>query len=116
VSRYSSTVLWLQAFVLTQIFEVPIYLFAIRERPVWQRLLIAFGASAVTHPVVWYVVVEFGHLGYWPIVACAEVFAVLAEAGWLWAFRVRRPLLWALTANATSFGLGLLLHWLGVWG
>ncbi|MBL8975851.1 MAG: hypothetical protein JNK56_34935, partial [Myxococcales bacterium] len=45
----------------------------------------------------------------------AESFAVVAEALLLRALRVPRPLLWALVANATSAGLGMLLRELTGW-
>lgn len=44
----------------------------------------------------------------------AETFAVVAEALLLRAFGLRRALLWALLANATSAGLGFIVrHYTG---
>lgn len=80
-------------------------------RPMRERLAIAFAASGITHPLVWFAIPDLSSawLGIetWShIVAIAEAFAVLAEATLLWAFGVRRALLWALAANTTSFVCG----------
>lgn len=127
---------WLSAFVLTQALEVPIYALALgRDREGgpgrWPaRLGIAFLASAVTHPCVWFVIPRIFYSGWydelaygWPALGehryalffgVAEGFAVLVEAGLMRAFGLRRALLWALLANATSAGLGLVArHFIG---
>ncbi len=113
---------WLLAFAFTQLVEVPIY-----RRALDGRTLVAFGASTITHPVVWFVFpwlfARFVPLGfapgehgqfwhYWTMVAAAETFAVGVEALWLAAFGLPRALLWSLLANASSLGLGLLSRWL----
>ncbi len=95
---------WLAAFAFTQLVEVPIYAVALRT-----RVLTAFGASAITHPVVWFVIFPFVPLPYLGLAAVAEAFAVLAEGAYFWVLlRRRRVWLWALVANAASCGLGLL--------
>lgn len=115
---------WLDAFLLTQVVEVPIYLYALRravpKKP--RRLAVAFGASAVTHPVVWLVIPELVYAGWSPLpatyatlVLVAEGFAVLVETAWLRAFDLRRALLWAFGANMASFGTGQLLRLLTGW-
>lgn len=98
---------WLFAFCFTQVVEVPIYLRATDGR--WG---IAFLASALTHPIVWFVfpAVMPDAWGYWPMVAAAEVFAVGAEALWLRRFGVRRALMWSFLANASSAVCGLLMR------
>ena len=92
---------WLLAFAFTQAVEIPIYRRA--GAPLW----VAFAASALTHPVVWFVFplagLEWGWMVVW-----AELFAWLAEALWLRWHGVRRPLLWSLLANGASLSLGLL--------
>jgi hypothetical protein len=100
---------WLTAFVFTELVEVPIY-----RRSLECPLLVAFGASAVTHPIVWFV---FFHpawqADYLTRVIAAELFAWLAEAAY---FRVvvhaRRALLWSAVANGASVGLGFLSRYL----
>ncbi len=128
---------WFSAFVFTQAFEIPIYLVALRRRAdargvplapesVRWRLGFAFLASMATHPYVWFVIPGLFSsrpwslaVDRWPALAewryaiffvVAESFAVLAEGLLLRALRVPRPLLWALLANATSAGLGMLLR------
>jgi hypothetical protein len=109
-------VLWLTAFLITQVVEVPIYLLALARRPAWQRPLLGFGASTLTHPLVWVLTYRLATLvGFWPAVACTEALAVVVEATYLRVLGVRDALLWALGANAASFGIGLLLQALGVW-
>jgi len=108
---------WLIAFAFTQAFEVPIYLLAMHRQRLdalgWERWLIAFGASALTHPIVWFVLpTTIKWVSFWGYVAIAETFAVGAEALILQRFGVKRPLLLAFVANATSAGLGLTSRWL----
>jgi hypothetical protein len=106
---------WVWAFLLTQTVEVPIYLRALlsREDPEraferWQgALLVAFAASAITHPIVWFVMPRLVSSSYVLMVAIAEAFAVLVEAAWLRGFGLRRALWWALFANAASVLVGL---------
>lgn len=133
---------WFSAFVFTQALEIPIYLRALRGRadargrPLppeslrW-RLGFAFLASMATHPYVWFVIPSLFTSRLWQAAVAAqpgllpwrhtlffitaEAFAVLAEALLLRALRVPRPLLWALLANATSAGLGVLLRALTGW-
>jgi hypothetical protein len=92
---------WLLAFAFTQAIEIPLY------RRAGASLPVAFGASALTHPLVWFAFprlpLPWGWMVFW-----AELFAVLAEALWLRAFRVPRPLPWSLAANLASLSLGLL--------
>lgn len=105
---------WLRAFLFTQLVEVPIYRFGLRT-----SLLRAFGASAITHPIVWYVAVLSGWDAPWAVrVSVVETFAVVVEALWFGVtFGARRGLVWSLVANATSFSLGLLSYrWFGTAG
>ena len=92
---------WLLAFTFTQAVEIPIYRRA--GAPLW----VAFAASALTHPVVWFLFPQAG-LGWIWMVVWAELFAWLAEALWLHWHRVQRPLVWSLLANGASLSLGLL--------
>lgn len=126
---------WLSAFVFTQLIEAPIYLRAQAvdgpEAASWARRLgLGLLASAVTHPCVWFVIPRifyserYDALTYtWPALEthrytlfflAAETFAVVVEALLLRAFGLRRALLWALLANATSAGLGFIArHFVG---
>ena len=93
---------WLVAFAFTQIVEVPIY-----RRALGGRTLVAFGASAITHPIVWFVFPRLPIDGYVTVVVLAELFAWLVEAAWLGAFGLRRALAWSAAANGASLMLGL---------
>jgi hypothetical protein len=106
---------WLAAFALTQALEMPVYARALGPERTWAlRLAIAFGASAITHPLVW-----FSHplLG-WPwlsYVVAAEGFAVTVEMLWLRRFGVPHAFWWSLCANALSAGVGLGVRALAGW-
>lgn len=113
---------WLEAFLFTQAVEIPVWVWALRraarrdgagDRPsLLAALLIAFGASAITHPIVWFVFPALtAHIGYEPMVALAEVFAVGVEALYMRGEGMRRAPLWSLAANGASFVLGILILW-----
>jgi hypothetical protein len=123
---------WFGAFVFTQAVEVPIWAHALREQrdasvlwglrpradgegdlarapwPTWAVVAVAFGASAITHPFVWFAFPRFQPWGYWAMVLQAEVFAVVVEAVYMRAFGLSRALGWSLVANGASAGLGML--------
>lgn len=97
---------WLAAFVFTQLVEVPIYVRFLRC-----GALTAFGASALTHPIIWFGLFQARVPGtYLEKAIAAELFAWLAEAGYFrWRLGPgRRALVWAACANGASLGLGLL--------
>jgi hypothetical protein len=96
---------WLTAFIFTEIVEVPIY-----SRFLPCSLLVAFGASAFTHPIVWFgFFTPHWHAHYIVKAVAAELFAWLAEAAYFaFIFKKKNALLWSLVANASSLGLGLL--------
>lgn len=118
---------WLAAFFFTQAVEVPIYVVALRRgspargagpetrsAPDARSLLtlygIGFGASALTHPIVWFVSPRLPFGSYMAMLACAEVFAVVVEGVYLRALggvSLRRGLMLSLLANAASVILGL---------
>lgn len=107
---------WLIAFTLTQVVEMGVYMNVPGpDRPAKARVAIAFGASAITHPIVWYVIAPLYHplhLDWWTIVAVAEAYAFLVEAIWLWLFdyRLRTAILASATANGLSFTIGLFCY------
>ena len=102
---------WVVAFAFTQAVEVPLWVLALdgyrtpRQRRATQAA-IAFGASALTHPIVWFVFPRIVPFGYVVMVAAAEAFAVVAEAIYMRAFGLRYALLWSLLINGASAGLG----------
>lgn len=67
--------LWLRAFAFTQVVEIPVYMKLLRVK--WH---VAFGASALTHPIVWFVIFR-SHLVHDEMrFGVAELFAFVAEA------------------------------------
>jgi hypothetical protein len=103
--------MWLRAFILTQLLEIPLYSLALRSSTIPKRLVIAFGASLLTHPIVWALTGALAPVtSFWAIVAIMELFAVAVEGLYLSMFGVRRPYLWAFLLNTWSFGVGLVLQ------
>ena len=103
---------WLRAFLLTELIEAPIYCFGLRNWPWPIRFVWAFGASLLTHPIVWWSITTFGQDRYWRIVTGSELFAVLTEAVYLRVLGVPRAFEWSLVANGTSYGFGLACQFL----
>ena len=104
---------WLAAFVFTQVVEIPIYLAALsRARGASKQprdFFVAFGASAITHPLLWLLFPRtHTQHGYVVATAIAEIVVVIVEAGWLRLFGLRRALAWSFAANAASLSLGIL--------
>lgn len=112
---------WAIAFAFTQAVEVPLYCVALglrsggapgaapsllRRAFTLRHVAIAFGASALTHPFVWFLFPRLVR-PYWTMVAFAEAFAVIAEAAYLTGFRVRWALAWSFAVNASSVVVGL---------
>lgn len=121
---------WAAIFVFTQAVEIPLYVLVLRRslepKPsIVRAAAIGFGASAITHPVVTFVIPRLteGIFGWmaergmslvwsgafrWVVLAaCCEGFAVGVEAIYLRAFKLRRALLWSLAVNFASAALGL---------
>ena len=100
---------WARAFAFTEIVEAPIYRHMLGVS--WGK---ALGASAITHPFVWFVFPALAaKLGvpYLPFLVAAELFAWLVEAAYFTRaaqIRIRRALLVSLVANASSVALALL--------
>lgn len=105
---------WPIAFALTQLFEMPVYWLGTRSSDLstGKRLAAGFGASALTHPILWFILYPalIGLLGYWAFFVIGEVLVVLVEGLYLRAFGVKHPWLLALAANGFSAGLGLALN------
>ena len=104
---------WIVAFVFTQAIEIPIYAFALRrwgsESARARTALVAFGASAITHPIVWFVIPRLSPYRYRTTVILAEIFAIIVEAVYLRkAAGLKHAWLWSLAANLTSVTLGFM--------
>jgi len=99
---------WITAFLITEAVEAPIYLYAGRRLAPWRRWLLALGASAVTHPVVWFAFPW--ETASWEIcLLAAETFAVVVEGGLGRLAGLPRPWIWSLVANGASVLLGLMI-------
>lgn len=105
---------WAAAFLVTQLVEGPIYAWVLRERfpKVPARVAAALGASAITHPMVWFVIPYAVSRPYLLYLAVAETFAVVVEAIYLQALGAKHPFAWSLCANASSVGVALVTRWL----
>lgn len=119
---------WFNAFVFTQAVEVPLYVLAMRHalrgghsrqpRALGWQIALAFGASAITHPMVWFVIPDIPSSSYAEYVIRAETWAVMVEAFYFYSFHVvflRRAFVWALVANGLSAGLGFVSRYLFGW-
>lgn len=95
---------WAGAFVFTQLVEVPLY-----RRWFDCSAPFAFGASAIAHPFIWFVILPYGPRDNLVRALLAELLAWLVEAAYFRA-RVswRRAVVGALLANAASLSLGFL--------
>lgn len=107
---------WAFWFAVTQLVEVPIYAALARERfpGLGRRAALGFGASAITHPFVWFVFPLLVPHSYLQMVIAAEAFAVLIEAGYWRLAGLRAPLHAALIANGMSVAAGGLLRFLAI--
>lgn len=106
-----------EAMLLSIAIEMPIVLLvgraASRDEPTVQLLMVACGATLVTHPFAWYGMAALdGPLGTWPALGVVELGVGLAESlfyariaglGWRWGF------LAGFASNAVSAGYGVLI-------
>ena len=105
---------WFNAFLVTQVVESPIYLYAGRRLPAGRRWLLAVGASTLTHPIVWFAF-PWSTASYGSTIVAAECFALLTEAGMVCLAGIKFPLRWSFVANAASVLMGISLRWLVDW-
>jgi hypothetical protein len=105
---------WARAYGLTQLIEVPLYLYAARKLPAARRWLYALGASTLTHPVLWFLFpwpeAPATMRDYIPVFVSGEGFVIIAEAYWGWLLRVPRPLKWSILANGASILAGFAMY------
>ncbi len=94
-----------------------------RARHLSLQLALAFGASAITHPVVWFVIPGLApsfadpSAAYLEYVIRAEAFAFIVEAFYfhmILGVSIWRALGWSFLANGLSAGLGFLSR--GIFG
>ena len=102
---------WVRAFVFTQAVEVPIYM-----RVSKASFAKAFGASLMTHPVLWFVIFPLLNASFTTKAVIGELWAWLGEAVYLTYFvraepKLWRAVIWSLLANGASLGLGELCRY-----
>lgn len=106
---------WYRAFVITFAVEAPLVLLLTRESAlgVARRLVLAFLAQTMTHPLLWFVFTATPGLSFAVGAAIGEAWAWLGEALLYWASKLEPRPLRALAvsgvANGVSYALGLLL-------
>ena len=98
---------WLIAFILTQVLEVPIWLWAGRKviSSRGKNWLCALGASSITHPIIW-TVFPWSAGNYVVMLIAAETFVVVVEASWAKWWGIPHPWRISLLANVCSWGIG----------
>ena len=106
---------WIMAFTLTQVLEIIAGSLIWREKTVswFRKVCIIFGASLITHPMVWFVFPSIRHdagLSYGEYLFMAESYAYSVEALYYYVLRVKRPVLLSVVANTCSFLTGVLLY------
>lgn len=107
------------AFFLTQFIEISAGLLFWRDGFSKQKIvLFVFLASAMTHPVVWFVIPKFAHEYGWSypmLLLVAESYAYGVEYGWYRYLGAKKPFLLSCVLNSCSFLIGLLIYfYLGV--
>lgn len=100
---------WLGAFLLTQAIEVPIYLAFAPSLPWPRRLLYAFGASTITHPILWFCL-PWASAPYVLLLVVAELSVVIVEIVWGRWLGVRRAVSASCVANMISLAVGLVVR------
>ena len=78
---------YLQIYWQSNLLEMPIYLLFIKttkkERPWWQNFIFISGINSITHPIVFFGIMNF-HLNYLQNIFIAESFAIITDAFILW--------------------------------
>ena len=103
--------MWLSAFVITSVIEMPVYLWALRytDHSQTNKILISLTPSIVTHPLIWWGIpplinqISISEVSYYILV---EVIAVLGEYFFLKKLKCNSALSTSLIANGCSATLG----------
>ena len=103
------------AFTLTQVIEITVGMLLWKDEKVSsiRKIATLFGASLITHPMVWFVFPEIrdeGGYSYGEYLLMAESYAYGVEALYYYAFRIKRPILLSVLANSCSFLTGVFLY------
>ncbi len=71
--------MWLDAFLLTLLIEMPIYFYFIKKK-VWERLFLSFAPTAIAHPPLWFIY-PWGEYNYFFLFFIGELLVVLFFPG-----------------------------------
>ena len=106
---------WIMAFSITQVVEITVGSLFWKDEDIStkRKCLTIFGASLITHPMVWFVFPNIQHEGgfsYEEYLLMAEGYAYSVEAFYYYVVKVKRPILLSIATNTCSFLLGLLIY------
>jgi hypothetical protein len=105
---------WAIHFALTQAVELPIYALGLRAMSRRKRLAVGFGASALTHPWLWFVLPPLlrPFMSYGVYLVLVETAIAIVEALYLagMGLALRRAFAWSALANGASLLTGFALH------
>ncbi len=104
--------IWLLCFLATQLIEMPIYVKMI-DVSMGRRLLFAFGASAITHPILWFLM-PWGALPYFYLLILGEAAVFIIEGFYFQALGMKKPFYMSTVANSVSLSLGVLITYFGL--
>lgn len=96
---------------LTILFELPIFLLFWRRQGWWQAILFCLLINGFTNPLINLAIMNLG----WNVYVL-EIVVLLVEAAAavaIWRAQWTKALLFSFCANGFSYGLGVLLHWVG---
>jgi hypothetical protein len=120
--------LWFQAFAFTLAVEVPVFAAVARlpagpapkaRAPLWRLAVAGAAGTCVTHPSLWFLWPQVVS-DYTTYIVSGELLVAAIESATF--FALAQPITWrravaaSLSANAASFGLGLLLRAIGLLG
>lgn len=106
---------WIMAFTLTQVIEITVGMLFWKDKEVSsaRKICILFGASLITHPMVWFIFPQIrdeGGFSYGEYLWMAESYAYGVEALYYYAFRIKRPIVLSVITNSCSFLTGVFLY------
>jgi len=108
---------WLRAFLLTFLFEIPVFVLIVRGRvPMLRAALAGTAGTCITHPLLWLIWPYLDPDHYATNLAIAEVIIAVVETMTFFALarpvKLGRAAAASFSANAFSAGMGLLIYWL----
>ena len=102
-------VTWLKLFILAQLIELPIYYKLIEAHNV-KKLLLGFGASAITHPLLWFMM-PWDSAPFLLLLVIGEAAVFIVEGIFLKSFGIKNPFYISTLANSASMITGVLIDY-----